>query len=255
MKQLYRALLLVLTVSFGLPAIQLELNAGGGLNLYGIPSLMPEITEINTVTSAIPPLIPSTSTTLRYEYLNLAFGFAIKAPVTLTAVLANGWGLGGTLSLGYGFYGGPRVYRKDPPNNYDPLDYSYFYNYFLGIFDFTAKMPKKDGFGLVMGGGLIIRPGSLIGYYQGSRILFTNGNSSNDYRASCYIGPSVYIGLDKQLTENLLLTPLFRVSPEFSYFETTSQGGGITQTERTTYMNVSFSIEVALSWYKLFGGS
>jgi hypothetical protein len=218
-------------------ASSIDVSVGGAFTFYAIPTINYYSYEYVT------PVLRTSS-----EDMNLLFGLALSVPVSVTYNFNNGWGIGGSMELGYSFQAGPHVYSRYAPPDYAPTDYAYMYNAFYGLFDFRVRSPYA-GYGIraVMEFGVVIRPGALIGFYRADMVRFAEGPGSNGFRALCYAGPNFFIGFQKEVARSLILEPGFRFSGEFAGYQNHND---VRYYQNEFYVQANFAIELKIMWNK-----
>lgn len=247
MRKIFSAILIFIGVSYFLFSESLDISVGGAFTGYFLPSVnyrsIDVFTKIETPTG-------TQKDTSKVESVNLLFGFAITVPATVLYNLKSGWGIGGAIQLGYSFLGGPEVYISEKPDDYVVGDYAYFYNSFLGIFNFLARTPDLgNGFKLLLEGGLIVRPGALIGRYRTDEVIkFPVRGGDSPFRGLGYVGPNLFIGFYKELVKSLVIMPGFRPSFEFGYYQMYDKEGSAQITQREFYFLANFALEFKMLW-------
>lgn len=245
-KKIFLLLALLLVATSALFSNSIDVGVGGAFTGYFIPTVNYRSTD---TTIEIVNFLTTEKQTTKTETVNLLFGFGITVPAFFLYNLSNNWGVGATIQLGYSFLGGPEVYcvvDKEQPKNYTPTDYAYFYNSFLGIFNFLARTPDLGkGFSLLLEGGLIVRGGGLTGRYQNKEeVKFPIGSSTQPYRALGFVGPNLFVGFNKEIYKSLLIMPGLRISTEFAYFPTSASGF----VQKEFYFLLNFGLEFKLLW-------
>lgn len=235
MKNIHKIFILLIFVfsSALLSGQSLEISAGGGLTGYFIPT-------INFVSSTI----SSDARVYRSDSVNLLFGLAVSAPVSVVYYLKNNVGIGGLAELGYSFLGGPHVYLSDAVPGYVPTQYWHTLHSFVGIFNLVIKSPPINTFRFLAEFGLIIRPGVVFNYHYYNNILFDHG-----YRFLFYAGPNLFLGFHKTIMQNLIITPGLRISTEFAGFQLNYPHSY----HRTFYMLANFGLEFRILYRKVIG--
>lgn len=240
-------ILIFVSIQF-MNADNIDFSVGGGITAYIIPTF--NYSNIETTILQEPPLVPVRTTEVTTaENLNLLFGFTATVPIVVTYHFNNGWGVGGTVELGYSFQGGPHVYLRNAPSDYVPTDTAYMFHAFYGVFNFTAKTPVlKYDFRIMMEIGLILRGGGLLRWDRNSHIRFPLGSGETDVRALCYVGPDIFVGFQKNLTSSLIIMPGIRMSTEFAYFDNNSYQYRLT---KEFYLQANIGLEFRLMWNKI----
>ncbi|MCX8163724.1 MAG: hypothetical protein N3D10_04205 [Candidatus Micrarchaeota archaeon] len=239
--------LIFLCLSFFIYSDSIDISVGGAFTGYFIPSV--NYRSIDVTTKSETPLGTQKKSS-KIDSVNLFFGFAITVPVTFLYNLPSGWGFGAAMELGYSFLGGPEVYISEKPDDYVIGDYTYFYNSFLGIFNFLARTPDLgNGFKLLLEGGLIVRPGALIGIYQNNEIIkFPIKGGDTPFRGLGYVGPNLFVGFYKELVKSLVIMPGFRPTFEFGYYPLIDKSSTMSITQNEFYFLATFGLEFRMLW-------
>jgi hypothetical protein len=239
MKKLFLLIIVFFVMSMHLAQSEsVDISVGGAFTGY----LIPTVSFYNYETTIANPARVSAN-----DYVDLMFGFAVTAPVVATYYFNNGWGVGGSVELGYSFQAGPQVYMGNPPANYVPSDTAHFFHAFYGLFNFAVKTPKlKYDFRIVMELGLLLRGGGMLGWNRNYLYTSPLGSGTTSVRALCYAGPDFFIGFQKEVTPSLVIMPGFRFSSEFSgYYDTYPN-----TIYREFYVQVNFGLECRIMWNK-----
>ncbi len=184
------------------------------------------------------------STYLGYYYtsgagswgLGVQAGLTAAVPVTGLYRFAGGWGIGGTVELGYIFLGGPRLYSSIT-NNYVADNY-YINHAFMLTANFTSSSPVQgNGWSVLSEIGVVVMP-TYYGYYLGSF-------SSYNYRT--YLGLNLFVGDEMKLFDDNLT---FAVGYRLQLLGWTDNYYAYLVSSSSFIMNMG--LEFRLSWLKEF---